>query len=126
MAVKAKDGKSLFVKNATDNREHLLVYLFAMLIPLYDANLGTTRDALATLCAFLFIVFLFWHMNLHYMNVFFAMFGYRVFTIRPASEGSSFSERAVVLITPRQHLVDGEQIQSFRVSDSVCFERKEV
>lgn len=54
-----KDIKMLTVGEADDHREHLLVYLFAMLIPLYDANLESARDTAATIIAFVFIVFLF-------------------------------------------------------------------
>ena len=123
-AARSKDTKVLTVKNATDNREHLLVYLFAMLIPLYDANLGTPRDALATLCAFAFVVFLFWHMNLHYMNVFLAIRGYHVFTLRPAAGVNARHENVMVLISPRHHLTDGEEVQALRLSDTVYFEPK--
>ena len=60
---------TLTVGQAKDQREHLVVYLFGTLMPLYDANLGSGRDFAATLFALIFIVFLFWHLNLHYINI---------------------------------------------------------
>jgi len=119
------DTKMLTVGEADDHREHLLVYLFAMLIPLYDANLGSTRDTLATVAAFVFIVFLFWHLNLHYMNLLFALLGYRVFTIHPRhAEGGATEHLPFVLLTTRPHLKGGEQIKAFRISNTVFFEPK--
>ena len=67
-AKKHENDKTITVKSAKDQREHLLIYLFAMLIPLFDANLGGARDLIAVSVALLFVLFLFWHMRLHYMN----------------------------------------------------------
>src|SRR5262249_19067558 len=97
--------------------------LFAMLIPLYDANVGSLRDAAATIIAFVFIVFLFWHLNLHYMNVLFALFGYRVFTIRPLASAIGGRE-PFVLLTTRSSLPAGVQVDAYRISDTVYFEPK--
>src|SRR6266480_203406 len=57
-----QERREITVGKADDHREHLLVYLFAMLLPLYAANLGTWRELGATFAAFVFIVFLFWHL----------------------------------------------------------------
>ena len=118
-----KDLKTLTVGEADDHREHLLVYLFAMLIPLYDANLGSTRDTLATGLAFAFIVFLFWHLNLHYMNILFALFGYRVFTVYPGA-GKCGGQQSFVLLTCRGHLESGQEVRAYRISNTVFFEPK--
>jgi hypothetical protein len=117
------DTKTLTVGESDDHREHLLVYLFAMLIPLYDANLGSTRDTLATVLAFAFIVFLFWHLNLHYMNILFALFGYRVFTVYPDA-GKSAGQQSFVLLTSRGHLASGQEVRAYRISNTVFFEPK--
>ena len=63
------DKRELTVGTADDHRDHILVYLFAMLLPFYSEDIGTWRDFGATLAALAFIVFLFWHLNLHYMNL---------------------------------------------------------
>jgi hypothetical protein len=118
------DVRTLTVGHAEDHREYLLVYLFAMLIPLYDVNLGSTRDAAAAAVALLFIVFLFWHLNLHYMNVLFAVRGYRVFTITPGEQDFASGE-PFVLLTKRIALHQGQKIRAYRLSNTVFFEPKE-
>lgn len=75
-AKKLKQLRPIVVGKAEDHRDHLLVYLFAMLLPFYAVDLGTWRDLAAVLAALGFIIFLFWHLNLHYMNILFAAFGY--------------------------------------------------
>lgn len=119
-----KDTKTLTVGLADDHREHLLVYLFAMLIPLYDVNLGSDREFAAALLALIFIVFLFWHLNLHYMNLVFALFGYRVFTIVPDTKEDAIDFQPFVLLTQRSYLHKGEQLQAYRISNTVFFEPK--
>jgi hypothetical protein len=39
-------------------------------------------------------VFLFWHLNLHYMNLLFAALGFRVFTVYPPADGPAPGWRA--------------------------------
>src|SRR5438105_3425142 len=56
------ERRELTVGAAEDHREHVLVYLFAMLLPLYTAELGSWRDGAAVIAALSFIVFLFWHL----------------------------------------------------------------
>ena len=67
------DKRELTVGAADDHRDDILVYLFAMLLPFYSEDIGTWRDLGTTLAALAFIVFLFWHLNLHYMNLLFAV-----------------------------------------------------
>lgn len=112
--------RTIAIEFADDHRDHLLVYLFAMLIPLFDANIGNARDSAATLVALLLVVFLFWHLNLHYMNVLFAVFGYRVFTVRDA-EGTHL----LVLLTRRTTLPRGTKLNAYRLSNTVFIERRE-
>ena len=83
-AKRRNDHRAVVVANARDQSEHLLIYLFAMLLPLYTANLASERELFSMAAAFVFIVFLFWHMNFHYMNIVFAMLGYRVYTVEMA------------------------------------------
>lgn len=120
---KLKELRPIVVGKAEDHRDHLLVYLFAMLLPFYSADLSALRDLVAVLVALVFIVFLFWHLNLHYMNILFAAFGYHVFTIYPKSDGNPLSGKASwVLITKRVAVPDGEQINAYRLSNTVYFE----
>jgi len=119
-----KSGKHpIVVGAADDHRDHILVYLFAMLLPFYSESIGTWRDLGATLTALSFIVFLFWHLNLHYMNLVFAVFGYRVFTIHPIADGNPHSGKIpLVLITKRVYIAPKEEIKAYRLSNTVFLE----
>jgi hypothetical protein len=117
LAERRNDRHTLAIQTADDHRDHLLVYLFAMLIPLFDANVGKPRDTAATLVALILVVFLFWHLNLHYMNVAFALFGYKVFTIRDSAEA-----QPLVLLTKRDALIPGK-LTALRLSNTVFIER---
>lgn len=125
-AKKNHDKRELAVSIVEDNREHLLVYLFAMLLPFYADNLATWRTLAAALAGLGFVVFMFWHLNLHYMNILFALFGYRVFSLYPAADGNPLSGRSnYVLITPRVSVAAGDRITAYRISDTVYFEARE-
>ncbi len=120
IARRRQDKKTIDIEFADDHRDHLLVYLFAMLIPLYQANVGSARESAATLVALLLVIFLFWHLNLHYMNVLFAVFGYRVYTVRDA-EGSQL----LVVLSKRTALPRGAKLHAYRLSNTVFIERRE-
>jgi hypothetical protein len=122
-ARKQADKRELVVGKADDHRDHILVYLFAMLLPFYSETLGTWRDLCATLVALTFVVFLFWHLNLHYMNLIFAARGLRVFTVYPPSDGNPLTGKTpYALITWRVSLKPGERITAYRLSDTVYLE----
>ena len=123
---KLKEKRELVIGTAEDHREHLLVYLFAMLLPCYTADLGTYRDLAAALAAVGFIVFLFWHLNLHYMNLFFAVFDYRVFTVNPPEDNNPLTGKvSQVLITRRTLVLPGERLVVYGLSDTVTLEVEE-
>jgi hypothetical protein len=124
IARRRNDHRTIVIAVARDQSGDLLVYLFAMLLPLYTANLTNERELFSVAAAFVFIVFLFWHMNLHYMNIVFAVLGYRVYTIemeaRPGSPG-----RSVVLLSKRHSAPStGTSIIGLRLSDTVFLEKE--
>lgn len=122
-AKKQKDRSPITVGSAEDHRDHILVYLFAMLLPFYSEDLGSMRDLAATLAALTFIIFLFWHLNLHYMNLLFAVLGYRVFTVYPPADGNPLTGKTRhALITRRVNLAPGEKLIAYRLSDTVYLE----
>ena len=122
-AKKLQEKRELVVGSAEDHREHLLVYLFAMLLPFYSVDVGSWRDLAATLAALTFIVFLFWHLHLHYMNLIFAVLGYRVFTVSsPADDNPLSGKASFVLITRRVALPPGERIIAYLLSATVYIE----
>lgn len=124
-AKKLEDKRELVTGRTEDHRDHLLVYLFTMLLPLYATELGTWRDLAAAVTALGFIIFLFWHLNMHYMNLVFAWQGYRVFTVYPPVDNNSLSGgQSWVLITKRVHIAEGEKLIAYRISDTVYMEMK--
>jgi hypothetical protein len=121
-----REKREITVGLAEDHRDHLLVYLFAMLLPVYAFELSTWRDLAAAVAALAFIVFLFWHLNLHYMNLMFAARGYRVFTVSPPADENPFTGRASqVLITRRVTVLPGERLIVYRLSNTVYLELPE-
>ncbi len=123
IAKKREDKRELAVGTAEDHRDHILVYLFAMLLPFYSEDLDSWRNVGSSLAALVFIVFLFWHLNLHYMNVVFAVRGFRVFTVYSPADGNAFSGRArFALITRRLSIESGDTMIAYRLSDTVYLE----
>ena len=111
------------IGSSEDSRAHLLSYLFATMLPFYRSSLDAWRDLLALIVAIAVIVFLFWYLGLHYVNVILALLGYRVYRIIPHKNNSSFSRRMpLILITRRHYLVEGEHISAKRLSDTVYWE----
>jgi hypothetical protein len=114
-AIRLREKREIAVGKAEDHREHLLVYLFAMLLPFYSVNISEWRELGAAL--------LFWHLNLHYMNLIFALGGYRVFTLYPPGDGNKLSGKdAFVLITRRVSVTGLESLAAYRLSDTVFLE----
>ena len=121
-AIKNRDQKIIRVDSYTDNREQLITYIFAMLIPLFQTAAATEQDVYAAMCAFLFVVYIFGHMELYYMNFFFSFAGYRILSIRPDASSGSLSV-AHVLITKRRSFPLGQDIVVTRVTDFLLFDR---
>jgi hypothetical protein len=122
-AKKLEEKRELTVGTAEDHRDHILVYLFAILLSFYAADLSTWRDLAAALVAIGFIVFLFWHLNLHYMNMLFAAKGYRVFTIYAPTDKNPLTDKTgLVLITQRVTIPPGQQLVAYRISNTVYME----
>jgi hypothetical protein len=125
-ARRLQEKRELTVGKADDHRDHILVYLFAMLLPFYSEDLGSWRYLGSAVAALAFIVFLFWHLNLHYMNLLFAALGYRVFTVYPPDDGNPLSGKtSLALITRRVSLSSGEHLIAYRLSDTVYLEMDE-
>lgn len=124
-AKRLRELRNLSVGRVEDHRQDLLVYLFAMLLPFYSVDISTWREFGAALGAVAFVIFLFWHLNLHYMNLLFALFEYRVFTLFPAEGGNPLSGKdPYVLITRRVSLNGVREVTAFRLSDTVYLEGK--
>jgi hypothetical protein len=123
IAKRLAEKRELAIGSAEDHRDHILIYLFAILLSFYAANLDTLRDLAAAFVTIGFIIFLFWHLNLHYMNIFFAAQGYRIFTVYPPDDGNILTNKAgLVLITKRITIPHGIQLAVYRLSDTVYLE----
>ena len=124
-ARKDKDQRKLTAGTSENHRSHVLVYLFATLLPFYREELASYRDLASMIGALAFIIFLFWHLNLHYMNLFFAFRHYQVFTVYPHQDGNPHTGReSFVLITWRRSLSPGEHIVAYRLSNTVYLEER--
>lgn len=127
-ARKSENVKTIDVVSARDQREHLLTYLFAMLIPLFDVNLGGVRDIFAVSFALAFVIFLFWHMRLHYMNLIFAIWGYRIYTVE-AKIGTKELDREQIrlmtfaVISRRHYLPEGSSLTGYRLGGNVLVDK---
>ncbi|QPN27634.1 hypothetical protein I5770_03050 [Brucella sp. BO2] len=127
-ARKAENTKTIHIASAKDQREHLLTYLFAMLIPLFDANTDGIRDLTAVSLAFIFVMFLFWHMRLHYMNLLFAICGYRIFTVE-AKIGTTEKDRkcdrfvTYAVISCRHFIPNNDALTGSRLGGRVLFDK---
>ena len=125
---KSNNVKTVEINKTDDQGEHLLTYLFAMLIPLFEVNLGGIRDVIAVAFAFIFVMFLFWHMRLHYMNLIFAGLGYRIFTAEATvgDAGNSAKSRlaSFVIISRRHRLPDGA-ITGYRLGGNVLVDNED-
>ena len=111
----------LVVGQVEESRSHILTYLFATFLPFYRQDLGNMRDLIAVVVAALFIIFLFWYLNLHYVNILLAVFGYRVYTIRPRDDDDNpYTSRVpIVVITRQRSLPPGGDIRGYRLSDTL-------
>lgn len=125
-AKRHKELREISVGQAEDHRDHILVYLFSMLLPFYSESLDDLHSLAATLAALAFIIFLFWHLNLHYMNLLFAFLGYRVFTVYPPKDNNPLTGRlSFVLLTRREVLSPDDRLIAYRLSDTVYIESEE-
>jgi hypothetical protein len=125
IAKRNNDAREIIVGTADDHRDHILTYLFAMLLPIYSEDIESMRNFVSTITAIAFIVFLFWHLNLHYINFIFALFGYRVFTVNSPNDNNPLSGKScLVIITRRVALSSGDRLKGYRLSNTVYMEAK--
>jgi hypothetical protein len=60
---------------------------------------------------------------MHYMNLLFAIQGYRVFTVTPNPADTVGGKAPFVVLTRRICLNEGEKIEAYRLSDTVFIEK---
>lgn len=124
---KAKNAvRTVTVVKAEDPKDHILTYLFAMLIPLFQSNLDDTRQLVAAVVAFGMIMFMFWHMKLHYMNFVFAILRYSIYTVKVyAGSGPDGPKMPLtyVVISRRSAIPEGESLTGYRLGGLVLADK---
>lgn len=125
--VSTDNVRTVEVRTTQDPKDHLLTYLFAMLLPLWQGGLGTPRDLYATLFALVLVLFVFWHMGLHYMNVLFALRGYRVYTVQAGDAGEGDDNHRLLtyaVISKRSHIpAGGAPLTGYRLGGNVLVDK---
>lgn len=122
-ARRAGEKRLLQVGSVESRRNDVLAYLFALMLPFYPSNLDGWREFAATLVALGLVIYLFWRLNLHYMNLWFAVFRFNVVAVIPPPSDNPYSGRdEIVLITHRRTVHPGESISAYRLSDTVRIE----
>lgn len=116
-SVKSNDVFVLNISETRNNKEYLFTYLFTVLLPLYSVTISDNREFFAIIFAISFVIFVLWNMNLHFVNILFAIQGYRVYTIE------SFD--SAILLTTRSTLPKNlNELKVHRLSNSVFIELK--
>lgn len=114
-AVKSNDTFLIDVSEVKSNKEYLFTYLFTVLLPLYSVSISNQREFAAMIFAICFVIFVLWNMNLHFINLLFAIQGYRVYTIE--------SFNSSILLTKRTRIPnDIKELKVHRLSNTVFIE----
>lgn len=122
---KAQPGgnlKSMVVRRLTDRREHLLSYLFPLLLSFWAVDFQTYREFLAFAVVLLFTAIAFWHLQLIYVNLWFALLGYRSVQVEPKSAGGQYL-RPIILLTRNYRLKEGEEVSAWRLTNNLYLEK---
>ena len=123
VAKKRRDMRLMKVGTVANYDYHALTYIFAMLLPFYRKDISTGRELAAILIAILFIIIIFWYLNLHYMNIIFIFGRYKTYLIHPPAELNPLGGRIpFVLVTRRTDIASGEEVTGYRITDSVYLE----
>ena len=111
------------VGEVDDSRPHVLVYLFATMLPFYRSLIEQWRDLAALVVALGFIILVFWCLRWHYANWMLLLTGYRVYNVTMPESSARLGRRTpVVLITKRVRHSPGGRVRAKRVSDTVYWE----
>jgi hypothetical protein len=116
-AKKSDDKFNVNVQQSKLNKEYLFTYLFTVLLPLYSVTVTSEKELIAIFFAILFVIFVLWNLNLHFINIFFAAKGYKVYTLP--------NQDSAILLSIRNNIPeDIISITAHRLSNSVFIELK--
>lgn len=113
-AKRKRDKQSIDLTKTTNSKEYLIGYLFSIFMPFYTGTFNTIRDIYGVLFFIAFILFIMMKMKLHFLNIFFLIFGYNIFTVE--------SHHSVILITKRTYLEPNNCCCVYRITNSVYIE----
>lgn len=123
MRGRARVGRrSIEVVSATDRRQDVISYLFAMLLPFYTVDMNSWREFAASVAAFLIVVILFTSLDLHYLNLWIAVFRYHCFETTLRGSDTNGSPTRVMLISRRSAIAPGSRLSTVPISPLVVLE----
>lgn len=122
-ARRTHDQDRLIIETAADKREHLVAYLFAVFLPLYQTGADAGPALIALGLSIFFVIWLFNYLNAYHVNPYFALQGYRMFQITtPAHAQQGFRSDPAILITKRYHIPARTEIVALMLADGVYLE----
>jgi hypothetical protein len=110
--------EELTVRRLTDRREHLLSYLFPLVMSSWQFDFKSGRELAACLFVMLFTGIAFWHLQLTYVNLWFAIAGFRSVQVERGNT-SSHPLRPVILLTRSTRLAENEIVEAYRLTNSL-------
>ncbi len=116
--------EQLTVKRLTDRREHLLSYLFPLLLSVWSLDFKTHRELIAFFVVIGFTGIAFWHLQLIYVNIWFAIAGYRSVQVERASD-QAHTLRPIILLTRNGRLCENTQINALRITNNLYLDQTE-
>lgn len=109
--------KQIRIKSGKDSKEQLLTYFLPLILPLMGATFDSWRGFSATLVLFSIMAFASWHLGIFYINIFFALFGFRIFTIIQVN-----SDQETVLISRREQISPDDTLNVLRLTNRVFYD----
>jgi hypothetical protein len=110
--------EELTVRRLTDRREHLLSYLFPLVMSSWEFDFKSPRELAACLFVMLFTGIAFWHLQLTYVNLWFAIAGFRSVQVERNS-ASNHPLRPVILLTRCTRLSENDTVEAYRLTNSL-------
>ncbi len=116
--------QKLTVRRLTDRREHLLSYLFPVLLSFWAIDFTDRRELYAFAVVMLFTGIAFWHLQLIYVNLWQALFGYR--SVQVELQGAQqCSLRPIILLTKNHRLTEGQDVNAWRLTNNLYLEKRD-
>lgn len=108
-----------------DKSPDVIAYLLMLFFPFYTFQLDTLPRFSAVAAAFVSVVILLWRLEMYYMNLWFAIFNYRIYKVHGRQDANTFDRsQPYTVISRRRFIVPGDQIEVVRLSDSIVIERQ--